>query len=61
MREVVVGCFDEVTALPARVGGLAVAVRSEERCRRARGTLAGAFEGIELVVIYARGFIAESV
>jgi hypothetical protein len=57
--EDVVGGLDEVAALAASVGGLGVTVALEEGRGGLGGLLAGALEGIELIVVNAGGFVGQ--
>ena len=57
--EEVVGGLDEVGAFAAGGGGFGVAVGGEGVGRGAGGFLAGALEGIELIVTDAGGFVGE--
>ena len=57
--EEVVGGLHEVAALAASVGGLGVTVALEEGRGGLGGLLAGALEGIELIVVNAGGFVGQ--
>jgi hypothetical protein len=59
VREVVVGGLDQVGALAPDAGGLGVAVGGQRRSRRLRRLLAGALEGVELVVVDAGTFVGK--